>query len=237
MFCTFSEFEFLQGGALGAKPKIKRRRRRNSASIGRKGKGGAKSRGKEDQLREQRRQEETQKILSMEIPNPYYDMNIEDLKRHALSLCQRKLQESVLSGKSVSECKGAIVKEVADLICLSTSTIYKWLRTFDWEGEVRASLRGCHPKTISPIVDPDFRQRFCDYIRENSINKGEPNMTTHALAEWVNEVLGMTDEDKYGAETVRCWLHRCGFKVTTFALAHLLAHFLVASLHLKNSNV
>ena len=85
----------MQGGALGAKPKIKRRRRRNSASIGRKEKGGAKSRGKEDQVREQRRQEEMQKILSMDISNPYHDMNIEDFKKHALSLCQRKLQESV----------------------------------------------------------------------------------------------------------------------------------------------
>ena len=205
----------MQGGALGAKPKIKRRRRRNSASIGRKEKGGAKSRGKEDQVREQRRQEEMQKILSMDISNPYHDMNIEELKKHALSLCQRKLQESVLSGKSVSECKRAIVKEVADLTCLSISTIYEWLRTFDLEGEVRASIRGRHPKTISPIVDPDFRQRFCDYIKENSINRGEPNMTTNALAEWVNEVLGLSDEDKYGAETVRCWLHRCGFKVTS----------------------
>ena len=50
---------------------------------------------KKDQVREQRRQEEIQKILSMDISNPYHDMNIEDLKKHALSLCQRKLQESV----------------------------------------------------------------------------------------------------------------------------------------------
>ena len=224
----------MQEATLGAKPKTERRRRRNSGSgIGRKGKGKAKSRGKEDEMREHRRMKESQKIMSIETPNPYIDMNIEDLKKHALSLCQRKLQESLLSGKSVSACKGAIVKEIADLLCISTSTIYTWLRTFDLEGEVRVSLRGCHQKTISPIVDPDFRERFCDFVKENSLKKGEANMTTNSLADWVNDLLGLTDENRYTAETVRCWLHRCGFKVTIFLISR---HFHLFTFHSRSTN-
>ena len=35
-----------------------------------------------------------------------------------------------------------------------------------------ASQRGHHPKTISPIMDREFRDRFCSYVRAESKKKG-----------------------------------------------------------------
>ena len=40
-----------------------------------------------------------------------------------------------------------------------------------------ASQRGHHAKTISPIVDPDFREKFCSHVRSESCRKGTfPNV-------------------------------------------------------------
>ena len=38
-------------------------------------------------------------------------------------------------------------------------------------------------------------------------------MKASHLALWVNEALGLIEEDFYSTRTVITWLHKCGFKV------------------------
>ena len=168
---------------------VRKRRRKKSTSIGRKFKGAAKSRGAEDQKRREVRLQEANKILSRDIPNPFLHMNIEELKQHAISLCYRQIKEQMGKGMSYTESRGGAVRDVATIVCVDRSTIFKWLHELDTVGELSRSKRGRHSKAITPIVNPQFRQKFCDYVRANAHQQGEPNLTTQALAEWVNEIL------------------------------------------------
>ena len=93
-----------------------------------------------------------------------------------------------------------------------------------------ASQRGHHPKTISPIMDREFRDRFCSYVRAESKKKGafsntikssfnlsaysgQPHLTSAALANWVNSELELEENENYSARCMQHWLHKCGFKV------------------------
>ena len=38
-------------------------------------------------------------------------------------------------------------------------------------------------------------------------------MKASHLALWVNEALGLIEEDSYSTRTVITWLHKCGFKL------------------------
>ena len=116
-------------------------------------------------------------------------MNIEELKQHAISLCYRQIKEQMGKGMSYTESRGGAVRDVATIVCVDRSTIFKWLHELDTVGELSRSKRGRHSKAITPIVNPQFRQKFCDYVRANAHQQGEPNLTTQALAEWVNEIL------------------------------------------------
>ena len=168
---------------------VRKRRRKKSTSIGRKFKGAAKSRGAEDQKRREVRLQEANKLLSRDIPNPFLHMNIEELKQHAISLCYRQIKEQMGKGMSYTESRGGAVRDVATIVCVDRSTIFKWLHELDTVGELSRSKRGRHSKAITPIVNPQFRQKFCDFVRANAHQQGEPNLTTQALAEWVNEIL------------------------------------------------
>ena len=56
---------------------------------------------------------------------------------------------------------------------VSERALRTWLKTYEEEGVLKASNRGRHSKTISPIVDPDFRDKFCFHVKSNSRNNGE----------------------------------------------------------------
>ena len=188
---------------------VRKRRRKKSTSIGRKFKGAAKSR---------LRLQEANKLLSRDIPNPFLHMNIEELKQHAISLCYRQIKEQMGKGMSYTESRGGAVRDVATIVCVDRSRIFKWLHELDTVGELSRSKRGRHSKAITPIVNPQFRQKFCDYVRANAHQQGEPNLTTQALAEWVNEILSLAGDNKYSSETIRRWLHDCGFQVGTIGI-------------------
>ena len=188
---------------------VRKRRRKKSTSIGQKFKGAAKSR---------LRLQEANKLLSRDIPNPFLHMNIEELKQHAISLCYRQIKEQMGKGMSYTESRGGAVRDVATIVCVDRSTIFKWLHELDTVGELSRSKRGRHSKAITPIVNPQFRQKFCDYVRANAHQQGEPNLTTQALAEWVNEILSLDGDNKYSSETIRRWLHDCGFQVGTIGI-------------------
>lgn len=42
---------------------------------------------------------------------------------------------------------------------------------------------------------------------------GEPHLTSAALADWVNSELELGGDEKYSADTMKQWLHKCGFMV------------------------
>ena len=46
------------------------------------------------------------------------------------------------------------------------------MKTFEEDEMIVASRRGQHSKTISPIVDPDFRAQFITQVRSESCKKG-----------------------------------------------------------------
>ena len=51
-------------------------------------------------------------------------------------------------------------------------SIRRWLKTYDEEMELRESERGRHSKSSSPIVDPTFREKFCNFVRTESRKPG-----------------------------------------------------------------
>ena len=55
---------------------------------------------------------------------------------------------------------------------VASSSLYKWLKTWEEEAVLIPSRRGKHAKTLSPIVDPDFRDQFCAHVRSESCAKG-----------------------------------------------------------------
>ena len=100
------------------------------------------------------RLEEANKLLSRDIPNPFLHMNIEELKQHAISLCYRQIKEQMGKGRSYTESRGGAVRDVATIVCVDRSTIFKWLHELDTVGELARSKRGRHSKAITPIVNP-----------------------------------------------------------------------------------
>ena len=55
---------------------------------------------------------------------------------------------------------------------VSERSVRRWLKTYDDEMELRASERGRHSKTSSPIVDPTFREKFCNFVKTESRKPG-----------------------------------------------------------------
>ena len=106
-------------------------------------------------------------------------------------------------------------------------SIRVWLKTYDEEMELKASERGRHSKTMSPIIDPNFRQKFCTYVKDESRKPGAnkiywypPNeyivlrtSSVNCNCTWVNSELGLSKEEGYSSSSMKVWLHRCGFQV------------------------
>ena len=67
--------------------------------------------------------------------------------------------------------------------------------------------------------DEEINRRATEYIRENNVVKGRPNVMAATFCEWVNEALlrNATLAPAFprwvSVETARCWLHELGFSV------------------------
>ena len=122
------------------------------------------------------RLQEANKLLSRDIPNPFLHMNIEELKQHAISLCYRQIKEQMGKGMSYTESRGGAVRDVATIVCVDRSTIFKWLHELDTVGELSRSKRGRHSKAITPIVNPQFRQLCQDQC--TSTGRTQPHHTS-----------------------------------------------------------
>ena len=48
----------------------------------------------------------------------------------------------------------------------------KWVATFEREGVIVESRRGKHSKTVSPIMEIEFRDNFISHVRSESCKKG-----------------------------------------------------------------
>ena len=60
-------------------------------------------------------------------------------------------------------------KKTAKTVKVATRTVQRWVQDFEVSQFISDSKRGRHSKTSSPILDnPDFREKFKDYVRQNS---------------------------------------------------------------------
>ena len=154
------------------------------------------------------------------------------------------MQAAIANGESFFPSRTRIIVDVAAEVgktaCCSRAilqyqvgisevSLRRWRKTFEEQGVTITSRRGQHAKSVSPIVDPDFRARFVSQVRSESCRKGifsklkiqnfdflclgQPHLTTSALASWVNTELALDRDEKYSEECIRLWLHKCGFKV------------------------
>ena len=193
----------------------KKKRRQKKRGWGKGTKAGAKSRGKDD---EERRQKQEAKISSVTaaleiLEDPFQSMNIIQKKKHTLYLYSKKQHEAINRGEQIRTSKAQLLVEVSNIVGVSVRAIRNWLQDFEAEQEIKASMRGRHPSTKSPIVDPRFRTKFCTYVREHSSEQGKPSLSTTMLAAWVNTQLGLREENYYSPNAIRLWLHNCGFMV------------------------
>ena len=57
---------------------------------------------------------------------------------------------------------------------MTERTVSNWVADFELLTIVKDSKRGKHSKTMSPITeDPEFREMFKDYVRQNSRKAGK----------------------------------------------------------------
>ena len=63
--------------------------------------------------------------------------------------------------------------KAADIVKVAPKTVRMWVQDFEVSEFIAESRRGRHSKTSSPIVDdPEFREMFKDYVRNNSRKQG-----------------------------------------------------------------
>lgn len=77
-----------------------------------------------------------------------------------------------LQTRSFPSIEYTIQNNIYSQVGVSERFVRKWIKIFDEEAELRSSERGKHSKTSSPIVNPDFRERFCTYVRSESRKPG-----------------------------------------------------------------
>ncbi|KAF4731620.1 hypothetical protein FOZ62_013847 [Perkinsus olseni] len=154
-------------------------------------------------------------IASLELDNPLDDISWDSKKRLASYWVLKRYYEGIRSGLEVT--KEYLVQEVSDLLDVSTNSVLRWCIEYELNRAIAESKRGKHSKSFSPILDAgyeDFRDRLKSFIRENSLGgSGKPNLTIKRVAGWVNEDLGLTNEDGYSERTVGDWMHYLGFDI------------------------
>ena len=151
---------------------------------------------------------------------------LENFVQRRIELSIHKALVLIAFANLIKVGKGII--EASDLVALCTGyakeTVRRWAKSFfvdywvvlsdpvaDTDDEtlefVLSSNRGMHAKFPSLILDSEFQLEARKYVRENAWRKGEPNLTAHTFAQWVNETTkaGICDE------TARLWLQKLGF--------------------------
>jgi hypothetical protein len=91
--------------------------------------------------------------------------------------------------------------------------IRAWAKEYLANGTLGISRRGNHSKTVSPILDEDFKLRLSEYCRAH-----KQNFTLHQFKEFVEKVAlpSFGDPGKsITEETARLWLKKLGYRYTS----------------------
>ena len=111
-------------------------------------------------------------------------------------------------------------KVIGDLINKSDRTVREWRATFLCnDGCFPDSLQGKYQRNGVVWQNEELNKDLRQYVRENANVKGEPNMTTASLCQWVNNellsnhVLEPGFPRKISIDTARRWLHHLEFRV------------------------
>ncbi|KAF4659701.1 hypothetical protein FOL47_007477 [Perkinsus chesapeaki] len=191
-----------------------------SVPIGRKQKGysrlSAKQKAKKQEAEETRQDRSDRMVRRLEDDNPLDELSMDMKKRLASYL----VLKDVFGAQSNGE-RADIEARVADMLGFSARTVSAWSREYELAERLAETLtlRGKHPKTRSPIVNPefeDFRQRLRTFVRTEAVGKGgKPNLTIKAITQWINEELDLDHDTGYSERTVSRWLELLDFKVVT----------------------
>ena len=100
-------------------------------------------------------------------------------------------------------------------------TVRQWRNDFIENGEIIDSKQGKYQRTGVLWSSEELNAKAATFVRGNAAEKGQPNMTSGAFCQWVNESLLPNCSLKPGfprkisVETARKWLHELGFAVLT----------------------
>ena len=109
---------------------------------------------------------------------------------------------------------------IGHLINKSERTVREWKTTFYAnDGSFPDSEQGCYQRTGVLWRDEELNEAARDYVHQNAVVKGRPNMTSASFCRWVNDTLLPNSilepgfPRHIGVDTARRWLHELGFEV------------------------
>jgi hypothetical protein len=128
-----------------------------------------------------------------------------------------------VAGERVGLTKLEAAELAGDVIGCNEKTVRIWRK--DWVGnkggQFTPSMRGRHSKIESPFDDAAICASAKEWVKENSVTKGQGNMTVEDFARYCNETLLVDwllerDRGPFSEESARLWLHnRLGYSLYT----------------------
>ena len=111
-------------------------------------------------------------------------------------------------------------KWIADVSGKCERTIREWRATFVAnKGSFPDTMQGRYQRTGVLWHNEELNELATQYVRENRVIKGKPNLNLQSFTAWVNSVLLPNHAldpgfpRKISCETARKWLHELGFSV------------------------
>ena len=83
------------------------------------------------------------------------------------------VQDGMAEDGSSYGLKMAAYKTVSQRVKVTEKTVRNWVSDFEMMTIVRESRRGKHSKTMSPIVDTEFKLKFKEFVKTNSRRQGK----------------------------------------------------------------
>jgi len=160
--------------------------------------------------------------LSEDTMKEYLLNHIQDwtssLSRDDLMSLAMTLQLALVYESAMTNTDAANV--IASLIGRSERTVREWKYDFFKNGgDFPDSKQGKYQREGILWQNEELNEAASDFVRNNAVVKGRPNMTSISFCHWVNEVLlpNSVLEPGYprciSVQTARRWLHELGFEV------------------------
>lgn len=141
-------------------------------------------------------------------------LNWDDLR--SLSIFVWNLLLNVLEYQLLTDA----AKVIAQVIGRCDRTVRQWRKDFITNnGSFPDSLQGKYQREGVLWQNEELNRLATNYVRENAVTKGKPNLTNGKFCKWVNEVLLPNQVLDPGfprsvsIETSRKWLHFLGFSM------------------------